>query len=506
MRLSNKQVIGLNINNRKITFAQIRYASGEWLIEKSGAKSMPDDETVSPPLLAKTIRELFEEHEINAKRLVSAISGKDAVIKIIKLPALKQAQKIDEIMDFELSRHIPLSIQETAYDYQVLHADVQQTTVLLAATRRDTLEEHLEILSLAGIRPVCVMPSSIMLANAAITEMSGKSDIEVAIPSGRLLFAFVNVTDTTADVVVLQGKNLHHARTFVWRMPADSSLKDGHPEQSEEVESKPVLVDVQDKLLPELKNTLSPYQLNRVSLLIEDDIKPEITPETVKSALQVEQCNIRPAGCELAVELAKGYVLPHPYLRLNLQKPILGEQKVAQKLRTRRKLLKVAPVLAMLILMAISFSLWRSIDERQRELAHLKGTKQFIKQRQGQFNELRRHNYEINRLTEELRWVETAYPALSYRLYQIAALTPNSIWLKEVSTPEAEKQKKKLTRPVMSTLYVTGYAHSQMEIDQFMQKLKKRACFAEVVQKNSEQVLQSGEALLEFQLMLKSKE
>jgi len=156
--------------------------------------------------------------------------------------------------------------------------------------------------------------------------------------------------------------------------------------------------------------------------------------------------------------------------------------------------------------MAISFSLWRSIDERQRELAHLKGTKQFIKQRQGQFNELRRHNYEINRLTEELRWVETAYPALSYRLYQIAALTPNSIWLKEVSTPEAEKQKKKLTRPVMSTLYVTGYAHSQMEIDQFMQKLKKRACFAEVVQKNSEQVLQSGEALLEFQLMLKSKE
>ena len=239
MRLSNKQIIGLDINNRKIKFAQIRHASGEWLIEKSGAKSVPHDEDASPPppIIAKIIRELFEEYEINAEHLVSAISGKDAVIKIIKLPALKQAQKINEIMDFELSRHIPLNIQETAHDYQVLHADDQQITVLLAATRRDTLEEHLAILSLAGIIPVCVMPSSIMLANAAIA----CSEAE------RLLSAFVNVTDTTADVVVLEGEILHHARSFVWRTPADSSF--------------------QDKLLSELQNTLSPYQLKKVSLI-----------------------------------------------------------------------------------------------------------------------------------------------------------------------------------------------------------------------------------------------
>ncbi len=476
MRLSNKQIIGLDINNRKIKFAQIRHASGEWLIEKSGAKSVPHDEDASPPppIIAKIIRELFEEYEINAEHLVSAISGKDAVIKIIKLPALKQAQKINEIMDFELSRHIPLNIQETAHDYQVLHADDQQITVLLAATRRDTLEEHLAILSLAGIIPVCVMPSSIMLANAAIA----CSEAE------RLLSAFVNVTDTTADVVVLEGEILHHARSFVWRTPADSSF--------------------QDKLLSELQNTLSPYQLKKVSLLIEDDVGLEITQETVKSALQVEQCEICSADCELAVELAKGYVLPHPYLRLNLQKPILDEQKVAQKLRTRQKLLKVVPVLAMLILMAISFGLWRNIDERQRELAHLKGTQQSIKQRQGQFKELRRRNDKITRLTEELRWAEVAYPALSHRLYQIATLTPDAIWLKEVSTPEAAIPKKKLTRPVMSTLYVTGYAHSQMDIDQFMQNLKKDDCFAEVGQKNSRQVFKSGEVLLEFQLAIKS--
>ncbi|MFQ6042184.1 MAG: hypothetical protein ACE5PV_15105, partial [Candidatus Poribacteria bacterium] len=102
MRLSNKRITGLNISNRKIKFAQVRYASGKWFVEKSAAKSVPADESGSPTLLiAKTIRELFDEYEVSARRLISSISGRDAVIKIIKLPTPKQAQKIDEIMDFE---------------------------------------------------------------------------------------------------------------------------------------------------------------------------------------------------------------------------------------------------------------------------------------------------------------------------------------------------------------------------------------------------------------------
>lgn len=502
MRLSNKRITGLNISNRKIKFAQVRYASGKWFVEKSAAKSVPADESGSPTLLiAKTIRELFDEYEVSARRLISSISGRDAVIKIIKLPTPKQAQKIDEIMDFELPRHIPLSIPETAYDYQALYADSQQTTVLLAATRREILEEHLKSLSLAGIKPVCVMPSSIMLANAAIAEMSGQGEIEKDELSEQRLSVFVNVTDTTADVVVLSGAILHHARSFVWQTLADSSRATDVPLAVNRGETV-----FHDKLLSELKSTLAPYQLDKITLLIEDDVDLEITQETVKSALPVAQCEIRKTDCELVSELAKGYVLPPPYLRLNLQKPILNERRLEQRVRTRRKFLKLAPVLAMLILMALSFVLLRRIDERGRELAHLRGERQFIKRRQAEVNELRQHNEKVISLSEELRWAELAYPAISYRLYQIAVSTPNTIWLKEISTPEAEISKKKLTRPVMSTLYVTGYAHSQVEIDKFVQSLRKHDCFAGIVQKNSEQVFKSGGTLLEFQLMLKSIE
>lgn len=494
MRLPNKQIIGLDISNRKIKFAQIRYASGRWFVEKSGAKSIPDDEGFSTSqIIAKTIHELFEEYKMDAKLLVSAISGKDAVIKIIRLPTPKQSKKLDELMNFELPRHIPLSIQETAYDYQPLHNDAVQTTVLLAAIRRDVLEQHLRILADAGITPACVTPSSIMLANAAIAHTSGGDGIEKSVSSEGLFSAVVNVTDTTADVVVLEGEVLHHARTFAWRHP-DAALRAGQRDED----------DFQGKLLAELKNTLSPYQLSQATLLIEEDVDLEITPETVKSELPVPRCEIRQVNCELAGELAKSDVLPPPYLRLDLQKPILAERKAARRLHTRSQLLKVAPVVAVLILMAVSSLLWRGIERKKEELASLEWTRGVIEQRQSQLKELTLRHEKVAHLLEELRWAETVYPAWSYRLYQIAASTPNAIRLKEISTPEAAIPKKKLLRPVMSTLYVTGYARAQMEIDRFMQNLKRHDCFAEVGQESSRQVFKSGEVLLEFQLRLKS--
>jgi len=58
----------------------------------------------------------------------------------------------------------------------------------------------------------------------------------------------------------------------------------------------------------------------------------------------------------------------------------------------------------------------------------------------------------------------------------------------------------------MDALIVTGYAPSQADIDDFIRQLRKRSCFLEVQQDNTEERTMDKQKVLLFQLSLKSEQ
>lgn len=227
--------------------------------------------------------------------------------------------------------------------------------------------------------------------------------------------------------------------------------------------------------------------------------------ENLTEALTFPHCEHKMMPDGFALGLATGYLnMPHT-LSLNLMKPLLIERRAKEKTKRKERALRFGPVSAMLVLAATAIFLFQKTDIAQTKLTEAKAAQQLFEQKVNEKEALGKLSSNLSRQIEALRWVDAGYPALSYRLYQVARSVPQNVWLKEVSTPPQPKRKKKEI-PVMDSLIVTGYAPAQADIDDFTQRLKKLSCFSEIRQDNTEERIMNKQKVLLFQLSLKSKQ
>jgi type IV pilus assembly protein PilN len=251
--------------------------------------------------------------------------------------------------------------------------------------------------------------------------------------------------------------------------------------------------------------TMGKHQLEKLLIVTEDESLPfNLTMENLVEALAFPRCEhkIMPDG--FALGLAAGYLNAQHTLSLNLLKPLLIERRAKEKIQRKERALRFGPVGAMLALTATAIFLFSKADIAQKELTQAKAAQQLFEQKVNEKEDLIKLSSELSRQIEALRWVDAGYPSLSYRLYQVAMLTPQNVWLKQVNTlPQPKREKKEI--PVMDALIVTGYAFSQADVDDFIKQLRKLDCFSEVKQDNTEERIMDKQKVLLFQLSLKSK-
>lgn len=101
------------------------------------------------------------------KHLVSSIGGDNTSIKQIKTIFLPE-DELESALFFEAKKHIPISGTDMVLDYQVLSVEekTNNMNILLAATSKDVLNQHSQILSAAGLNPNLVDIDSLAVANS----------------------------------------------------------------------------------------------------------------------------------------------------------------------------------------------------------------------------------------------------------------------------------------------------------------------------------------------------
>jgi type IV pilus assembly protein PilM len=101
------------------------------------------------------------------KHLVSAIGGDNTSIKQIKTIFLPD-DELESALFFEAKKHIPISGNDMVLDYQVLGVEekTNNMNILLAASTKDILNEHTNILITAGLNPNIVDLDSLAVANS----------------------------------------------------------------------------------------------------------------------------------------------------------------------------------------------------------------------------------------------------------------------------------------------------------------------------------------------------
>jgi type IV pilus assembly protein PilM len=166
-----KTTVGLDVGSGLIKIAVIDHGKGApELVKVAITKLQPDaiveGEVMDPGIVSDAIRAALDNAGVSGKNIVTAVGGRDVMIKKIQTERVKEKQA-RELMRWEAEQHVP-DVESVELDFQILEdsKSADEMNVLLVAAKRDLVDAKLRILADAGVTPRIVDVDAFALHNA----------------------------------------------------------------------------------------------------------------------------------------------------------------------------------------------------------------------------------------------------------------------------------------------------------------------------------------------------
>ncbi|MFQ5671850.1 MAG: type IV pilus assembly protein PilM [Nitrospinales bacterium] len=187
MFLSEKTpLVAVDIGSYSIKLAQLgRLRNNAYELLSFGMmplspESITDGAVKDMDHVVDALARLVKAENIKTRHAVASVSGETVIIKKIKLPIMSSEELSEKIRE-EAEQYIPFNIDDVSMDYQILKTVDQKTArpddsddsdqdlmeVLLVAAQKETIDNRMEILGEAGLKPVIVDLDVFAMMNAA---------------------------------------------------------------------------------------------------------------------------------------------------------------------------------------------------------------------------------------------------------------------------------------------------------------------------------------------------
>lgn len=167
-----KTTIGLDIGSGLIKVAVVDHSKKQPELVKVAitpllADAIVEGEVMDPGIVSDAVRGALSAAGVKQKSVVTAVGGRDVIIKKIQIERVKEAQA-RELMRWEAEQHVPFDMESVELDFQILDPDGggDEMQVLLVAAKRELVENKLRILTDAGLTPSLVDVDAFALHNA----------------------------------------------------------------------------------------------------------------------------------------------------------------------------------------------------------------------------------------------------------------------------------------------------------------------------------------------------
>jgi type IV pilus assembly protein PilM len=167
-----KTTIGLDVGSGLIKVAVIDHGRGEPELAKVVitpllADAIVEGEIMDPGIVTEAIRSAVEQAGLKTKDVVTAVGGRDVIIKKIQIERVRE-QQARELMRWEAEQHVPFDMESVELDFQILdpEGDGMEMSVLLVAAKRDLIETKMRLLTDAGLHTAIVDVDAFALHNA----------------------------------------------------------------------------------------------------------------------------------------------------------------------------------------------------------------------------------------------------------------------------------------------------------------------------------------------------
>ncbi len=167
-----RTTVALDIGSGLIKLVVIDHGSGEPVLTKVAFTSVVDGaivegEVMDPGIVADAIRGLLTSAGIKAKKVVTAVGGRDVIIKKISMDRMKEAEAREQIR-WEAEQHVPFDMDNVELDFQILDPEGEglQMGVLLVAAKRELVETKQSLLADVGLEATVIDVDAFALHNA----------------------------------------------------------------------------------------------------------------------------------------------------------------------------------------------------------------------------------------------------------------------------------------------------------------------------------------------------
>jgi type IV pilus assembly protein PilM len=198
MLARSKSVVGLDIGSSAVKAVELTQRGRDTAVTAFGQVEVAADD---PESRSQAVRELLEAGGFRTRRLVTAVSGKNVIVRYVSMVRMGD-EELRNAITFEAEKYVPWPLEECILDCQRLDARDDgrkggNMNVLLAAVRRSQMVEHLRLLSAAGYTPEVVDVDAFALSNAHALCRAQAPDLK---DDGVVAFVDVGATKTGVNV------------------------------------------------------------------------------------------------------------------------------------------------------------------------------------------------------------------------------------------------------------------------------------------------------------------
>lgn len=195
-----KSAAGLDIGSSSIKMVELDGKLNNLNLVSLGFENLPADTIIDGQIMelnvvSDVIQSVCSNHQVNATNVVTGVSGHSVILKNIVLPPMSR-EELEESIDWHAEEHIPYDLADVSLDYQVTAETADATSVLIAACKRERIDNITQAIQLAGKTPVVIDVDTFALQNCYEVNYN---------PSDDQVVTLLNIGASTMNVNIVRG-------------------------------------------------------------------------------------------------------------------------------------------------------------------------------------------------------------------------------------------------------------------------------------------------------------
>ena len=195
-----KSVAGLDVGSSSVKIVELEGKMNNLNLVSLGFQNLPDNTIVDGQIMelntvSEVIQSVCGDHQVKAAQVVTGVSGHSVIVKNIVLPPMSR-DELEESIDWHAEEHIPYDLADVSLDFHVTAETGEATQVLIAACKRERIDNLKQAIQLAGKQPVVIDVDTFALQNCYEVNYQ---------PSDSEVVTLLNIGASTMNVNIVQG-------------------------------------------------------------------------------------------------------------------------------------------------------------------------------------------------------------------------------------------------------------------------------------------------------------